>query len=265
MATGGTMARIHRQTILVGTLLVGLLALLPAVSALEPVSQDFHRTVPLPANGQISLDNINGNVEITGWDRNEVQIDAVKTARDQQRLDEASIEVETGSDYVKIHTQYPHDHTNNNPASVHYTLHVPQNARLDSVSLVNGSLTVQKVSGEVDAKLVNGKARIGNLTGAANISSVNGSIEANYVSLNNVHEIKLKSVNGSVELGLPSSPNADVKASTVNGSIKSDFPLTVQGSFANHKLSGTLGSGGTHIELSNVNGSIHIGSGSGNL
>jgi DUF4097 and DUF4098 domain-containing protein YvlB len=243
----------------------GLLALLLAVSANAEVTQDFHRTVPLSANGRISLDNVNGNVEITGWDRSEVQIDAVKKARDQQRLDEASIEVENGSDYVKIHTQYPHDRTNNNPASVHYTLHVPQSARLDEISLVNGSLDVQKVTGDMHARLVNGKASISDLSGETNISSVNGTIDANYASLNNVREIRLKSVNGSVELGLPPSPNADVKASTVNGSIKSDFPLTVQGSFAGHNISGTLGSGGTRIELSNVNGSIHIGSGRGAL
>jgi DUF4097 and DUF4098 domain-containing protein YvlB len=253
------MTQIHKRAILVGISLAGLLALLPAVAALEPLSQEFHRTVPLSANGQVSLENVNGNVEITGWDRNEVQIDAVKKARDQQRLDEASIEVETGNDYVKIHTQYPHDHTNNNPASVHYTLHVPQNARLDRISLVNGSLTIQKATGQVEASLVNGKARVSDLTGEANISSVNGGIEATYASLSNVRKIKLKSVNGSIELGLPGSPNADVKASTVNGRIKSDFPLTVEGSFASHKLSGTLGGGGTNIELSNVNGSIHIG------
>src|SRR5271169_1196585 len=168
------MARTRKHVTRVGTLLGGLLAMLLAVSAHAQVSQEFHRTVSLPANGRVSLDNVNGNVEITGWDRNEVQIDAVKKARDQQRLDEASIEVETGSDYVKIHTQYPHNHTNNNPASVHYTLHVPQNARLDRISLVNGSLTIQKVTGEVEASLVNGKAHISGLTGQANISSVNG-------------------------------------------------------------------------------------------
>jgi len=255
------MSTARRFVVWKGPLLGGLLALLLAVSAHAQVTQEFHRTVALTANGRISLDNINGNVEVTGWDRNEVQIDAVKKARDQQRLDEARIEVEAGSDYVKIHTQYPHNHTNNNPASVHYTLHVPQGARLDEISLVNGSFTVQKVTGAVEARLVNGKAHISDLSGEANISSVNGTIEANYTSLNNVREIRLKSVNGSVELGLPSSPNADVKASSVNGSIKSDFPLTVQGSFAGHNISGTLGNGGTHIELSNVNGSIHIGSG----
>ncbi len=255
----------RRYSSLGGAFLGAMLALFLAVSAGAQVSQEFHRTVSLPSNGRVSLDNVNGNVEITGWDRNEVQIDAEKKARDQQRLDEAQIEVEAGSDYVKIHTQYPHNHTNNNPASVHYTLHVPQNAQLDRISLVNGALTVQKVTGEVDASLVNGKAHISDLSGEASISSVNGSIEANYASLSNVREIRLKSVNGSIELGLPASPNADVKASTVNGGIKSDFPLTVQGSFVGHNVNGTLGSGGTRIDLSNVNGSIHIGSARGSL
>ena len=69
---------------------------------------------PLTANGRVSLDNINGPVEITGWNRNEVQIDAVKTARDQQRLDEARIEVNAGSNSVEIKTQYPKGHNNNN-------------------------------------------------------------------------------------------------------------------------------------------------------
>ncbi len=259
------MIRVRKQATWGGAFLGGLLALLLAVTAHAQVSQEFHRTVSLPANGRVSLDNVNGNVEITGWNRNEVQIDAVKQARDQQRLDEARIEVETGGDSVKIHTQYPHDHTNNNPASVNYTLHVPQNARLDGISLVNGSLTVEKMMAEVDAKLVNGKAHIRDLSGEANIPNVNGSIEANYASLNNVRQIKLKSVKGSIELGLPGSPNAEVKASSVNGGIKTDFPLTVQGAFSGRSLSGTLGSGGTRIELSTVNGSMHIGSVRGSL
>src|ERR1019366_1794097 len=88
-------------------------------------------------------------------------------------------------------------------ASVHYQLHVPQNARLDRINLVNGKL------------------RVDDLAGRADLSTVNGEIGANYASLNNVREIKLKSVNGSIELGLPDAPNAEVKASTVSGGIRS--------------------------------------------
>ncbi len=260
------MTRSRKFGTLAATLSGTLLAMvLTAAAAHAEVTQDFHRTVPLTANGRISLSNINGGVEITGWDRNEVQIDAVKTASDQQRLDEARIEVETSSDSVEIRTRYPEHHTNNNAASVHYTLHVPQNARLDRIDLVNGSLSLQKITGEIDANLVNGKLRASDLTGEADLATVNGTIDADYTSLNNVRGIKLKSVNGTINLTLPQSPNAEVSASVVNGGITTDFPLTVKGHLVGKSLNGTLGSGGLQIELSNVNGGIHIGPGRGTL
>ena len=109
------MSDVRKHATLGGVILGSLLALLLAASAHAQVTQDFHRTVPLSANGRVSLDNVNGNVEITGCDRNEVQIDAVKKARDQQRLDEARIDVNAASDSVEIKTRYPEGHTNNNP------------------------------------------------------------------------------------------------------------------------------------------------------
>jgi len=259
------MAQHRTPSTLAGVMAAAILALLMAISVHAEVTQEFHKTVPLSADGRVSLSNINGDVEITGWNKNEVQIDAAKTARDQQRLDEARIEINASSSTVKIETHYPSHLFSNNPAWVHYTLHVPQNARLDKIDLVNGALDVQRVSGEVNANLVNGKLRASDLAGTADLATVNGSVEANYTSLNNVREIKLKSVNGAVDLLLPQSPNADVSASTVNGAISTDFPLTVKGHWVGENMSGTLGSGGVHIELENVNGSIHVGPGRGTL
>ena len=255
-----------RNSELIGAAFLGaLLTLVFAVSAGAQVTQDFHRTVPLSSNGRVSLENINGNVTVTGWERNEVQIDAVKKARDQQKLDEARIEIDASSDSVQIKTKYPEGHNNNNPATVTYELHVPRLARLDHINLVNGSLEVSQVNGEIDANLVNGKTDLRDLSGRLNISAVNGTITANFRSLDNVKEIHLKSVNGAINLGLPSSPNAEVSASTVNGGITTDLPLQVKGKFVGHHLDGTLGSGGTHIEISNVNGTVRIGPGLGNL
>jgi hypothetical protein len=252
----------HRLAI---TTFATLLALLIAAPAYAKVTQEFHRSVPLSADGSVSLDNINGDVEITGWSKNEVQIDAVKTAPDQQRLDDMQIDVQNSSNSVEIATKYAHHLVNNNPGSVQYTLHVPQNARIGEIKLVNGELDITKVSGEVNAKLINGKVRASDLAGAAELSTVNGTVDADYSSLKNVRLIKLSSVNGAVNLLLPQSPNADVSASAVNGSISTDFPLTVKGRFVGKSLSGTLGSGGVKIDLSNVNGSIHIGPGRGSL
>ena len=253
----------RKPSLIWGISLGALMAL--AVTASAQVTEEFHRTVPLSSNGRVSLENVNGNVTITGWERNEVQIDAVKKARDQQRLDEARIEVETSGDSVHIRTRYPEGHNNNNPATVTYELHVPRVARLDSINLVNGSLDVSQVSGDIVTSLVNGSTKVHDLAGRADLSAVNGSINAYYKSLDNVKDIRLKSVNGAIRLGLPSSPNADVSVSTVNGGITTDFPLQVQGKFMGKRIEGKLGNGGTRIDISNVNGSVHISPGEGNL
>src|SRR5262249_17060199 len=147
---------------------------------------EFHKTVLLNANGRVSLENINGNVEITGWDKNEVQIDAVKSARDQQRLEEAKIEVEGSGDAVQIRTRYPEGQSNDNPASVHYILHVPAGALLEKIHLVNGSLQISHFKGEVIAHLVNGKLKAQDLAARAELSTVNGTSDVQYSSLANV-------------------------------------------------------------------------------
>lgn len=248
-----------------GAVFAALVAMILAPSAYAAsgnnVTEDFHKTVPLNAMGRLSLENVNGNVEITGWDKNEVQIDAVKSARDQQRLDEAKIEVEGSGDAVHIRTRYPEGQSNNNPASVHYTLHVPAHAQLERINLVNGSLELSQVLGDVDAELVNGKLKAHDLAGRAKLSTVNGSSDIAYSTLANVSEVRISAVNGNINLVLPASPNANISASTTNGGIKSDFPMQVESGFVGRHVSGTLGSGGTRIELSNVNGSTHIGPG----
>jgi hypothetical protein len=48
--------------------------------------REAHETYPFEANGRISLENINGDVDITAWDRDEVKIDVLISAYSQERL-----------------------------------------------------------------------------------------------------------------------------------------------------------------------------------
>src|SRR5919199_3690686 len=107
----------------------------------DQLREEFHQTYPLAADGRVSLGNINGAVHVKGWDRNEVKVDAVKSAYNRERLDEAKIDVRSDADSIRIQTEYPERSqifTNgegryNNPANVEYTITVPRNARLDSI------------------------------------------------------------------------------------------------------------------------------------
>jgi hypothetical protein len=262
------MNRQHRLATWIGTILGTLCTLLFAVaqghaSDHRQFTEEFHQTYPLAAGGRIDLDNINGAVHITAWDQNTVKVDAVKYAGTKERLDEAKIEIEAGSDYVSIRTKYPnHDHTFNggwnDPAGVEYTLMVPRAARLDEIKLINGGLDVHGVTGEVRASCINGRLVADGLQGRVKLETINGRMEAHFDHLAN-SPVELTSVNGSLELILPSDVKAELEASTVSGGIEDDFGLHVRHHrFVGHDLRGELGGGGTHIRLSNVNGRIEI-------
>jgi hypothetical protein len=212
----------------------------------------------------VQLDNINGAVHISTWDQNEVKVDAIKYADEKDRLDEAKIEIDSGKEYLSIRTRYP-DHgenfnwgSHNNPASVEYRLTVPRTVRLDEIKLINGSLDITGVTGEVRASCINGKLEAHNLSGRAELSTINGRLDANFDQLPG-SSIDLNSVNGSVELTIPSDSKAEIEASTVSGGIENDFGLHVNHhNFVGHDLRGELGNGGPHIKLENVNGRIEI-------
>ena len=228
------------------------------------VTEEFHQTYAITADGRVELDNINGDVHISSWDRNEVKVDAVKYADTKERLDEAKIEINATADTISIRTKYPdHDHTwnwgsHNNPAGVEYTLTVPRTVRLDEIKLINGALDVTGVSGEVNASLINGRLDAHNLAGRARLSTINGKLDARFDELAG-KSVELNSVNGSVELTIPSDSKAELEASTVSGGISNDFGLHVNHhQFVGHDLRGELGTGGTRIKLNNVNGRIAI-------
>jgi len=226
------------------------------------VREEFHQTYPLTANGRIELENINGAVHISVWDQNQVKVDAVKRARDEQRLKEEEIRVKSRPDSISIETHY-RDHDDDgeyrhvNPGSVEYTLTVPRTARLDEIKLINGSLEVTGVTGEVRASCINGRLVARELGGRAKLATINGTLNAEFQHLTN--PLELSSVNGSVRLTLPSDAKARIEASTVHGGIDNDFGLhTNDHHFVGHDLRGELGGGGVEIRLSNVNGSIDV-------
>jgi hypothetical protein len=227
-------------------------------------TEEFHQTYTLAADGRVELDNINGAVHISTWDQNEVKVDAVKSADNKDRLGEARIEVDSSASRLSIRTKYrDHDNTfnwgsRNNPPSVEYTLTVPRTVRLDEIKLINGSLDITGVTGEVHASCINGKLEAHNLSGRAELSTINGRLDARFDQLPG-SSVELKSVNGSVELTIPSDSKAEIEASTVSGGIENDFGLHVNHHrFVGHDLRGELGSGGPHIRLEDVNGRIEI-------
>src|SRR5690242_14494186 len=231
----------------------------------EELREEFHQTYNLSPTGRVSLENINGGVQIKVWDRPAVQVDAVKKAYRKDRLNEAKIDVNATEENIRIKTEYPDRELTfrsdryDNPATVEYTLTVPRKAVLESIELVNGSIDIDAVEGNVKASSINGRVGARGLMGETRLSTINGQLEATFTQLDESKPISLNSVNGNVTLVLPSNANASIRASTVHGGISNDFALQVKhGEYVGHSMDGQIGTGGPRIKLGNVNGGIKV-------
>lgn len=229
------------------------------------IREEFRQSYPFNANGRIVLENLNGAAKFSVWDRNEVQVIAIKRAPSRERMSRVSIDINATPDSLRIKTNHGYENRyeskgwHENWTAVDYNLTVPRQARLEAVELVNGALDIDGVEGDVKASSVNGRVTARGLKGVARLSSVNGGLEVLFLHLDESKPITLNSVNGHVRLVIPSNANAIIRASTVNGGITNDFGLEVKhGEYVGHDLHGQLGTGGPRIRIGNVNGPISI-------
>jgi hypothetical protein len=228
-------------------------------------TERIEQTYPLNANGRVSVSNVNGSITIETWDRNEVKFTAVKTADDKEKLTEVDVQIDSSPDVFSVETDYGNwkrdgkGWRNNGNLKVEYTLTVPRNAVLNEIETVNGSVKISNATNTVRASAVNGEVRATNLRGATNLSTVNGTVEADFDQLQTGSRISLDTVNGTVNLTIPSDANATLRADSVNGVISNDFGLPVRkGQYVGRDLYGKVGTGDVQIKLSSVNGGLSI-------
>jgi hypothetical protein len=233
-------------------------------------AQDWEWQGAVGRGDAIEIKGINGSIKATGTSGGQVTVSAVKKGEDDDPAD-VRIEVVEHSGGVTICAVYPDVKgkknecapgdggrlsSQDNDVSVHFTVQVPAGVRFVGKT-VNGGIEAGNVQADVVASTVNGDITLSS-GGLAKASTVNGSIKASLGSASWDGTLSFSTVNGSITVALPGGVNTDVSASTVNGGMESDFPLTVSGRFSMKNMKGTIGSGGRELELETVNGSIRL-------
>jgi hypothetical protein len=240
---------------------LALALLLGATAASAKVTEKFSQTYPLDANGSIHLENVNGSVEIVAWDKNEVALEAEKSARTDEGLARIQLRIDSNNRRLTVKTELEKKWKfwDNMNAQVHYKLMVPAGASLDRIEVVNANITVTGVKGSVALGAVNGGIEAEGLSGDGEFETVNGSIRVAYSTLPAAGKVSLDTVNGSCKLTLPKDAAFDLDADTVNGRITCDFPITLQNS-GKRELRGPVNGGGARVNLESVNGGLTVSS-----
>jgi len=248
-----------------------VVALLVAAAS-TAAAQDFNWHGALAKGKRLEVKGVNGDVRAVLASGGEAVVNATKHSR-RSDPDEVEIKVVESDDGITICAVYPtprrarqenscepgdrwHSSTEDNDVTVDFEVRVPAGVEFNGQT-VNGEMSAEGLKADVRASTVNGSVRV-STTGLAEASTVNGSVYVEMGQANWSDQLEFRTVNGGITLIMPDKLDTEVRASTVNGEIESDYPLTISGKFGPRRLRGTIGSGGRTLNLSTVNGEIRL-------
>lgn len=262
----------------ISMLLIGLICIFLFASQAfsfwgNTVQEEFHNTYEVGSGTKLNIHNINGSVEISLWNKNYVDVYAVKKTRHgEEELNKIEIDVNIDAGDMNIITKRLDENVR---ASVDYDIKVPVNVvvnRIDNsngkieltgtkgdsvLHTSNGKIVVTNVNGLVSARTSNGRINISGTTGLLKAKTSNGNIEAEIPDIN-TDGLEIITSNGSIDLYLPGSLNADVEMKTSNGRISLHDIQILTSEMSKSYVKGKIGDGGNNICVKTSNGKINL-------
>jgi len=230
-------------------------------------TDEWTRSFPLTAGGEVYLSNRNGRIEVDGVDGSTVDIRVErivlaateKAARDL--LGRIAMEENVSPDRVAVRTEGIPGILIGVSAEVIFHVRMPATARVRA-EMSNGDVTVRNIAGGSVLSATNGRITGSSLAGGAAATVVNGKLEVDMAAIGD-EPVKMQTTNGAVELKLPPDANATLDAATVNGQVNVLLPFTPMAERAGERrrgrrMAGHINAGGTLIHLQAVNGTITV-------
>ncbi len=242
-----------------------------AVQAAKVEETTVHQ-IPAQNLTLVDLSNVNGSIQCVGKDTDVVElVCTLKASADsktsaQAYLDKIVIDIKEEGNVLHVNTRLPKKSGSgfwkwiagkSVNASVDYVLNVPKAMAVDLES-VNGSVTVNDLSGKVKLETVNGGVRAKGISAAANVQTVNGSVHCEFTEALTLQDMSFGTVNGSIKVFLPDTAAFTISVETVNGGINCDFDLSSDAVKKRRHLSGSVNGGGPRLSFETVNGSVGV-------
>jgi hypothetical protein len=226
-------------------------------------TEEWTRQLPLNADGELVITNSSGTIDVEGASDNVVDVRAEKVAKattDQGARDlltHVNIRYLSVPEKVTLETDQISGVLIGASFSVNYHVKAPAGATIRTRT-VNGQTSITATTGRVVANAVNGGVAATAIAGGIEARATNGGVNVDVVQVGH-DAIDLRAINGQVRITLPATANANLAATSNNGSIEiTGLTLEKYGDQNLRRVRGRINAGGTPIELNSTNGDIHI-------
>jgi DUF4097 and DUF4098 domain-containing protein YvlB len=219
-------------------------------------SQKVEQSVPADPNVRVSLCVASGDVNVRGWDKNEVLARSDDGVQIELRRNDATSQSQATKLEVLLRDRAEGESSRNScQSSGDITLSVPRGATVQvqtrdgDISIIevasayagsqNGDISIEQVSRSIEACSIGGSISIKNSTGRVNVTSVGGTLEAiNLRPAESGDQFEAVSVSG--DITLEQVGHAQLSARTVNGNVSLTGPLARRGSYGFKTMSGDV-------------------------
>ncbi|HEY2463961.1 MAG TPA: DUF4097 family beta strand repeat-containing protein [Steroidobacteraceae bacterium] len=257
-------------------------------------ADEYTKTYTVSNRANVRVDTDDGSVNVTTGDSKEVEF----RVEYQGYTLERSLHIESNQhgDEVELTARMPHGFhfSLGTMRRLHIEVRMPKDADLQ-VRTGDGSVKANNLSGTIDLHSGDGALTVGSLKGAIRLHTGDGSIEASEldgkcdatsgdgrirltgrfdvltahsgdgsVAVEAMRGSKLDSSwsitsgDGSIDVALPPDLPANVDASSGDGRITSDIPITMEGVMSKSRVHGKMNGGGSTLTIHTGDGSIHL-------
>lgn len=273
----------RKLTILLAFIIIAFSFLAP--EAYPDAEEEFHKTYTVDAGTKVEVKNVNGEINISTWDENYVDVRALKrTKKDRDELDLVTIEVNL-NEILEIKTVHRKSTEEDSflkrmlgwsrslKVSVDFTIKLPGSVILSSAVSVNGNVKVHGTRGDTIVKTTNGSIVVDNTDGFIEAKTTNGNISITggatvrqakttngSISISDGALIsEAKTTNGSINVSLPEKLVDNIYISTVNGSVDLYLSPDINADIKLKTVIGKISAGGFLMTVETISKREFIG------
>ena len=235
-------------------------SLAAAAAPADKVSETFDKTVAFPSGGTVRLHTFSGSVRVSGADRTDVMIHAVRRA-EREVLDHVKLDVTaSGSDVVIDANKRDAGwvHPDDNVVETTFEIEVPRGAKLQLDSF-SSPVTVRDVAGETHVKTFSGQIDVAGGKAALGAETFSGAIDIDAAAAGPQPSITAKTFSGRIQTHVSSDARGQVEFDSFSGQFNTDIPLTLH-SMGKKRLSADLpgGATGASLDFHTFSGDVRI-------